>query len=167
MGEQKAFTLIELMVTVAVAAILMAIALPSFVDLVRGVRASADVSALTTALSLARAEAVRHNSVACVTSGDWGAGWNVKVDDNGDSDCEDVGDIQARVFGAIAAGASLAVTSGGASAGSVNFDGAGARLGGGDFVLTYRSTEGVCTVRRDRNLTVGATGRTKIEECTP
>lgn len=167
MGEQKAFTLIELMVTVAVAAILMAIALPSFVDLIRGVRASADVSALTTALSVARAEAVRHNSVACVTSGGWGAGWSVKVDANGDSDCDDAGDVEARVFGALTGGSSLVVTSGGSAVSSVSFDGAGARLGGGDFVLAYRSTDGVCTVRRDRDLTVGATGRTKIEECTP
>lgn len=167
MGEQKAFTLIELMVTVAVAAILMAIALPSFVDLIRGVRASADVSALTTALSLARAEAVRHNSVACVTSAGWGAGWSVKVDADGNSSCDDVGDVEARVFSALAAGAALAVTSGGSDVTSVNFGGTGARQGANDIVLTYRSTSGTCTARRDRNLTVGATGRTKIEECTP
>lgn len=167
MGEQKAFTLIELMVTVAVAVILIAIALPSFVDLIRGVRASADVSALTTALSVARAEAVRHNSVACVTSGGWGAGWSVVVDANGDSDCADADDVVARVFGALAVGSSLAVMSGGSAVTSVNFNGTGARQGANDFVLTYRSTEGTCSVRRDRNLTVGATGRTKIEECTP
>ena len=167
MGKQKAFTLLELMVTVAVAAILMAIAVPSFVDIVRGVRASANVSALTTALSVARAEAVRHNSVACVTSGDWSAGWSVMVDANGDDDCDDAGDTVARVFGALASGSSLSVTAGGAAVASVNFDGVGARRGASDFVIAYRSTTGVCTVRRDRNLTVGATGRTRIEACTP
>ena len=79
------FTLVELMVTVAIAALLATLALPSF----REVAVRSNVAALTNQLVLslqtARAEAVRRGTWVEVKSGQgssWGAtGWQVVPDD--------------------------------------------------------------------------------------
>ncbi|MFB1487585.1 MULTISPECIES: GspH/FimT family pseudopilin [unclassified Thiocapsa] len=87
----RGFTLLELMVTVAIAAILLTLGVPSFRDLVQNNRAATQVNALVTALSLARSEAVRrgqHVSICpstdqetCTGGDDWDDGWIVFVDD--------------------------------------------------------------------------------------
>ncbi len=78
MGE-VGFTLIEMMVTLGVLAILVVLAVPSFNDFVRGQRvktASFDVFA---AMTYARSEALKRNTDVTVTpvAGDWSKGWTV------------------------------------------------------------------------------------------
>jgi type IV fimbrial biogenesis protein FimT len=71
MRAHQGFTLIELMVTVAVLAVLMMIAVPSFVTFIQNARLSSQSSDLTTALMYARSEAVARNrpvSVCAVPS---------------------------------------------------------------------------------------------------
>lgn len=83
------FTLIELMVVVAIVAILATLAAPSFVDMLRRNRLSTAVSALQVSLSLARSEAVKRGADARVTvaantsAGVWTNGWTVFVDGTG------------------------------------------------------------------------------------
>lgn len=166
MRTQRGFTLIELMVTVSVLAILLAVAVPGFAELIRGVRASSDVSALTTALSLARSEAVKRNRTACVFSASWGDGWEVRLDANNDNTCADVGDSVVRTFDAVSAAAGLSVQVGGVNSQEVVFNGSGRRQGG-EYTIAYRSVANACNPQRDRNLVVGPTGRTQIEACTP
>ncbi|MDG9922196.1 MULTISPECIES: GspH/FimT family pseudopilin [unclassified Pseudomonas] len=165
MRVQKGFTLVELMVVIAVLAAFVTIALPAFADLMRGVRASSDVSAITTALSLARSEAVKRNQRACVSSASWAAGWEVKQDATGNGSCSDSGDTLVRTFRGVASGATLEVKRSGSSITEVVYEGSG-RQSGGDVVLAYRSVGGACSAARDRDLTVGSTGRTKVEVCT-
>ena len=64
------FTLVELMIAVLILAILMAAAVPSFRDFAANSRTSAASSDLTTALSLARSEAVRRSGtvIACASA---------------------------------------------------------------------------------------------------
>lgn len=74
------FTLIELMVTITIAAILIAIAVPSFrsYQASQQVRSAADD--LTFALNYARSEAVKRHApitVAPVSAGNWPNGWTV------------------------------------------------------------------------------------------
>ena len=54
-AQSRGFTLVELLVTLAVAAILLALATPSFADLLRANRLAAANNALVTALNVARA----------------------------------------------------------------------------------------------------------------
>ena len=85
------FTLIELMVTIAVLAVLAAIALPSFQDTFRSNRAATATNEMLASLSLARTEAIRstHSAQLCPSSDgatcgpDWNAGWMVVTDTDG------------------------------------------------------------------------------------
>lgn len=75
------FTLVELMITVAVFAIVAAIAAPAMQALVAASRLNGATSELVTALQLARSEAIRRNArvmvcasadgTTCSGSGDW------------------------------------------------------------------------------------------------
>ncbi|WP_426664593.1 GspH/FimT family pseudopilin [Rhodanobacter aciditrophus] len=84
----RGFTLIELMVTLAVLAILTMIAVPSFRDTIRRNRVNSASNALLADLGYARAEAIDRgqtvtmcpsaNGTSCTSSGTaWGSGWMV------------------------------------------------------------------------------------------
>lgn len=96
---QGGFTLIELMVTLAVAAIVVAMAVPSFQSVLNGSRLAGATNEMITSLQLARAEAIRRNARAGVcmsadTNAGEGAdcatasvdGWITFVDANDDGD---------------------------------------------------------------------------------
>lgn len=83
-----AFTLIELMVGIAVAAILITVGIPGFRDLILDNRMAAQINSLVADLSYARSEAVKRNSAvtvckrningtACDDSRSWTDGWIV------------------------------------------------------------------------------------------
>lgn len=86
------FTLIELMVVVALAALLQSLAVPAFAGFVNSMRLTVAVNSLFTSLLLARSEAIKRNGravlcksvtgEACVTSGSWEQGWIVFHDTN-------------------------------------------------------------------------------------
>lgn len=75
------FTLMELIITVAIVAILAAIALPSFREFTLRMTTTTNTNELVGALNIARAEAVRRGrSVAVVANGgNWNDGWQVVV----------------------------------------------------------------------------------------
>ncbi len=73
------FTLIELMVTVAVLAILMAVATPSFTDILVSMRMRAAAYDLVGDLVLARSEALKRGTNVTITPAatGWTGGWTV------------------------------------------------------------------------------------------
>lgn len=90
--RQQGFTIIELMITVALIAIVAAIGIPSFQDIVASNRVVSSINELHAGLRLARIEAVKRNDdvVFCSTSdsascgGTWGDGWLIYHDADGD-----------------------------------------------------------------------------------
>ena len=83
------FTLIELMVTVAIGAVLMMVAAPSFIGFQRNSEMTSLTNALLAAANTARAEAMKTGMNAFVVpsgnGSDWSAGWVVFVDKNRDN----------------------------------------------------------------------------------
>lgn len=88
------YTVLELLVTLAVLALLAAVAIPSFDDSIQRNARDSAVLDLMSSLSLARSEAVNAsstvsicrstNQTACAAAGDWAAGWLIFVDADGD-----------------------------------------------------------------------------------
>lgn len=78
-GRQGGFTLVELMVTLAVLGILGGLAAPSLAGLIASQRVRTLSSDLHFAMTQARSEAIKRNaSVTLVaTGGNWAAGWAV------------------------------------------------------------------------------------------
>ncbi len=86
----RGFTLVELLVTVSVLSVLLAIAVPSFQGTIASNQLTSRTNELVSALNLARSEAIRRGArvtlcksssgTACTTSGNWEQGWIAFVD---------------------------------------------------------------------------------------
>lgn len=77
------FTLIELMVTISIVAIAMAIAVPSMTTFMRNAELTSFANSLVSAINVARGEAMKRgmNAMAVPTDGsNWSSGWVVFVD---------------------------------------------------------------------------------------
>jgi type IV fimbrial biogenesis protein FimT len=91
----QGFTLVELMVALAIAAILMTVAVPSMQDAALNGKLRAQSNAFLASLHLARSEAIKRNGrvvlckssdgVDCAVSGGWEQGWIVFSDNNNDA----------------------------------------------------------------------------------
>jgi type IV fimbrial biogenesis protein FimT len=110
---QKGFSLVEAMVTLAVAAIVLSIGVPSFQNYIQNSRQVTGVNDLATALQLARSTAITRrvqvtvckssDGATCSTgsgSGDWSQGWMIFTNPNDDSTL-DPGEELLRVHGAL------------------------------------------------------------------
>lgn len=86
------FTLMELMVTISIAAILLSVAIPSFTPTIASNRLTTYANELVTALNLARSEAVKRglritlckstNGSSCTGTDNWSQGWIIFTDQN-------------------------------------------------------------------------------------
>ncbi len=96
---ERGYTLTEVMVVVAISGVMLAIAVPSFSNLLTRRQMNDQTAAFTRTLNLARRAAVKHGRVvaicrsdapeaatpACGThTGNWATGWVVFVDENDD-----------------------------------------------------------------------------------
>src|SRR5574343_378776 len=115
----RGFTLIELMITVAILAILASLAAPSFRDTIIRTRLSGYNSDLITAINFARSESIKRGVTvtlcrstdggSCAASGGWEQGWIAFVDNNADGvvDTTAPADTVLRVWPALASGYTL------------------------------------------------------------
>ncbi len=87
--RQRGFTIVELMVTLAVAAILMGFAVPAFNDFIRQRTAAARINDFVLAVTYARSEAARRGERVTIEAlggddaNEWGEGYNVVADFGG------------------------------------------------------------------------------------
>jgi type IV fimbrial biogenesis protein FimT len=105
MKRQRGFTVTELMVVVAIVAILLSIGLPSFRYITNAYRMSAEINGLLGDLQYARAEAIREgravtacvstNGTGCTGGVSWAGGWIVFSDPNSNQTV-DAGEVVLR-----------------------------------------------------------------------
>lgn len=124
-ASEHGFTLIELMVTLSIAAILLTVAVPNFITFVQNNRLANQANDLVTMLNYARSEAVKRNQritvcssttgTSCANSTTWGTGFIVFADIDGDGVVdggEDVIQVRQGVEGGntLTAGAQSSIT---------------------------------------------------------
>ena len=140
------FTLIELMVTIAVLAILVAIALPNYQAFVLNSRMTAQANDFLTSLHLARSEAVKRNAAVTMSArvGNWANGWRIA----------DAGGNVLREHPALEGASSL----GGAMT-TITF-----RPNGQAVTTTFNLCNPGTAIAPGRNIQVGVSGRAFVEK---
>ena len=87
-GRMRGFTLIELMTTIAIAAILMVVAVPSFVQFMRNAELSDAAGNMVSALNAAKSAALKTGKntyvMPMVGADGWKSGWRVFADNDWD-----------------------------------------------------------------------------------
>ena len=170
MKTEFGFTLVELLITLLVASILLAVAVPSFNDFIWNNRVVASNNQLVNALAVTRSEAIRRrqNTVLCPSADqlnctgnpNWEAGWIIY----NDADADGVNDNNAaestlRVWDAQPNGMTI-TAAGGAT--RVTFD----RLGATNNADTFSVNNPDCETGqadRERDVALIGTGTTSYQ----
>lgn len=117
-ARSRGFTLIELMVVLAVATVLLTIGIPSFRSLIANQRASTSINEVLASFRLARSEAIKtarsvtvcksEDGATCDDAVEWEAGWIVFLNTGpGTPDTVDPGDQIIRVNSGLPGGLTL------------------------------------------------------------
>ncbi|MEN8108370.1 MAG: GspH/FimT family pseudopilin [Pseudomonadota bacterium] len=181
MEKESGITLLELLITIVMLSILLAVGVPSLQDFIKNNRITGQANDLAIAIQLARSEAVKRGTggiicasddeATCSNSDDWSTGWivytdvdqdgNLNLDASGDGSEDCVNDdclIRTR--------ATLPrSTLDGAGNSSINFLPNGLVNSGTDITLTLTSDD--CYKKQVREITITQRGHTYVRtlEC--
>ena len=160
------FTLVELLVTLSVAGILLAIGVPNFTTMIQNNRMSAKINEVVAEVNFARSEAVKRGfpvtickrnaaGTGCDNAASWISGWIVFTDvnvPNGDGIVDAGTDTILRVHGALAGLTSINYTRS-----RITFNGSGAGVGGvNNDTITFCDSRGIS---KAKGLVMSNTGR--------
>lgn len=170
------FTLIELLTTIVVAAILLAVAAPSFVAFQRNSELTSAANSLLAAMNAARGEAMKRgmNAMVIPASGtDWSTGWTVFVDVNHNREYNEATDITVLKQTAIPSYfTATAQTSAGTATSAVMFDASGyskavgsAAFQSATLSIARNDLSGSQKSEQTRLLVIAVTGRVRV--CKP
>lgn len=169
---QRGFTLIELIVTFSLLAILLALAAPSFVSYRRNSELVSITNNFIASLNAARTEGMKKNMYSMVVpignDNNWSAGWVVFIDVNSD-EVFDSGDSIVLKQEAVPSYISISGNGSTAEANShVRFDGSGFSRPIGTLsnaTLSISRADAGSDYRQIRRIKIAVTGRTRV--CTP
>ena len=170
------FTLIELMITLAIAVVLLMVAVPSFVSYQKNAELTSVANTLLAATNAARGEALKRGMNAMVVptnnGSDWTTGWVVFVDRNNSRTYTDTGDNTVLTQAAVPAG--ISITGSNTATGStpyIMFDASGyskSKTGGfGALSISFVRTDVAAAdqYQQTRRIIIASTGRVRM--CTP
>ena len=162
----RGFTLLELMTTLAVAAIVVSVGVPTFRGVVNDSRLASQANEFVSAIAIARSAAVRYQRNAtvcrstnfdaavpgCAAGTDWSVGWIVWVDKDSDAaiDANEILAVHEPLRG------TTSLTS--AAAGSFVYDARGFSTVGGDTLTLCDDRTG----ETGRRIRVNNVGRTNV-----
>lgn len=185
-SRTRGFTLVEVMISVVAAAVLLALATPSFTEFTKNKRITTQANEFISSLALARSEALKRvervtvcsspNGTTCASSGNWNQGYIVFNDKNNNGQVNPTGDPNTneailKVVSALAGANTLDGSS--TVAAYVSYVSSGhSRTTGGAF---QSGTIALCDDRgaaHGKEISVSVTGRVRVEtgapaSCTP
>ena len=171
----KGLTLIELMITISILAILLALAVPSFQSMIASSSLTTTTNDLVNTLAQARSNAIRRggrvtvcksaNGTQCATTGNWEQGWIVFNDTTKSGTSANVDTGEAITFVAPAQLAGI-VINGNLSYISYAADGQTKQMSGafqGGTLRICSTNASLTNAKRARNLTLTGTGRIAVQ----
>jgi type IV fimbrial biogenesis protein FimT len=179
MESQKGFTLVELLITMVVVSILLATAVPSFMQFIKNNRVTGQSNSFVVSTHMARNEAVKRGAGttmcaanadmdACSGSNDWSTGWIIFSDldrdgviDDGTGACLDTEDCLLRTVD----GPTRSSLTGGNS--DIRFLPTGQTTNAGAVTFLLEADD--CDHRQKRSIIITRQGHTTVTEqpCTP
>jgi type IV fimbrial biogenesis protein FimT len=178
MERQQGFTLVELLITIVVVSILLATAVPSFMQAIKNNRVAGQANSLVVSTQMARTEAVKRGAStticaanadldACSGNNDWSTGWIVFSDLNrdgainaGTGACLDTEDC---LLGAVNGPEKSTLTAGNSN---IRFLPTG-QAANGPLTLTLKADD--CEHQQERSIIITQQGHTTVTQraCTP
>lgn len=174
-ANSEGFTLIELMVTLALLAILLAVAVPNLTTFQRNAQLTSFSNTLLASMNAARGEAMKRGRYAMIVpidSTNWSSGWIVFVDINRSYVYEAANDI--TILTREATPSYLTITGNGTPAASppyIMFDASGysktkaGGFGASTFEIKRNDVSGTEQLTQIRRIKIASTGRVRV--CTP
>ena len=175
-SQQPGFTLIELMVTVSIAAVLMMMAIPSLGTYRRNAELTSVTSTLVASINTARGEALKRGLSSMVAptgnGSDWTTGWVVFVDTDSSRNYDVAKDTLVFTEPATEHYIGISATgTAGAAASQIIFDASGysknAAGASGNFTFVIQRNDGTAATdfSEKQYIFVARTGRTRV--CKP
>ena len=165
----RGFTLVELLITIAIMAILLGIAAPAFTEAILSNKLAGYANTFVAGTSVARSEAIKRNfaitmcrsadGATCATSGGWQQGWIVMCNSDDSLTCKSGGSgvLVLNKQEAIETGFQLT-----GDAYTLTFPPTGGGVTTANLVLCRNSPAGA----QERTIKVGATGRAAVAKTT-
>lgn len=184
MERQNGFTLVELLITIVVVSILLATAIPSFMQFIKNNRVTGQANSFVVSTQMARNEAVKRGAGTtlcaanadldgCSGSNDWSTGWIVFSDLNRDGAINTVTatatsgttclETEDCLINTVAGPARSTLT---ANSSDIRFLPTG-QTSNGPITLTLKADD--CDHKQERDITITLQGHTNVTEqaCTP
>jgi type IV fimbrial biogenesis protein FimT len=170
MKTQSGITLVEVMVTMALAIIILAVGIPAFINMLSTNQAAGYANELVSAMRLARSEAVKRSQSVTIcasnidqtgcSGSDWNNGWIVFSDDNADL-AYDAGEEIYRVWSIPTDERPNLVFEGGSPT-AVRFNSTGANSLDAQISFAFKKIDCTAPMAQARQITISRLGRATV-----